>query len=134
MARLRKARGIWDSFVLHVDFQVPPCLTFTAVTILNSRHLSHYHCDVCGIQGDYLMALKKLSSLIALLLLFLMAFVSSSLACPASSAPSNVPSPPGRSMLCSYNGTLGASASGLSSCCLRSALAASRLCFFDFAM
>lgn len=83
---------------------------------------------------DYRIALKKLSSLIALLLFTLIALVKSSLAFPATMAPSTLPSPAGRSMLCSYSGIFGARLPGSNSACLRSFFAAMRRCFLDFAV
>ena len=62
-----------------------------------------------------------------------MDLVNASLASIASIAPCKLPSPAGRSIVCSCRGIFGARASGLSSCCLRSALAATRRCFFDLA-
>ena len=82
----------------------------------------------------YLMLRKKLSSLIELLLFALIAFVSSPRLPKASTAPWTVPSPAGRSMLCSCNGILGANDSGCRRACFRSRLAANRLCFLDFAI
>lgn len=80
------------------------------------------------------MAFKKFASLMPERLFLLNDLVSDSLAPAASMAPSTVPSPAGRSTVCSCSGTFGAMASGFISCCLRSALAAMRRCFFDLAI
>lgn len=80
------------------------------------------------------MAFKKFLSLIPALLLSRIAFVNSPLASPALRAPSTVPSPAGRSIVCSYIGTLGTSIPGFASCSFRRRLAAKRRCFFDLAI
>lgn len=59
--------------------------------------------------------------------------VNSSCARYACLLPCKVPSPPGRSIVCSYSGIFGARESGLSSCCFLRAFAAIRRCFFDLA-
>lgn len=83
---------------------------------------------------DYRILFKKFASLIPFRLLSRILFVSSSLASTAFRAPCKLPSPAGRSILCSYSGIFGARASGFSSCCFRKAFAARCRCFFDFAV
>ena len=63
-----------------------------------------------------------------------MDFVRASLASMAAIAPCRLPSPEGRSIVCSCRGIFGARASGFMSCCLRRAFAATRRCFFDLAV
>ena len=79
------------------------------------------------------MVFKKLASLISLRLFVRIALFSSLRASSARRAPSNVPSPAGRSRVCSSSGILGPIASE-SRRCRRCARAARRLCFFDFAV
>lgn len=98
-----------------------------------SAHRASMQQELHAQRCDYRISLRKLASLILCLRLFRIAFVKSCRASPASLFPATVPSPFGRSTLCSYSGTLGANDSGSSNCCLRKALAANRLCFFDFA-
>lgn len=118
-----------------------------ASSLLYSSHLCQRRVRLLGLRKSlhipipdrsynplYPIAFKKLSVLIFFLRFSLIAFVNPSLACPASFAPSNVPSPPGKSTVCSYNGIFGASDSGFCSARFLSALAARCRCFFDFAI
>jgi hypothetical protein len=83
--------------------------------------------------NDYPIAFKKFFSLISARLLPLIALVNSSLAPAASTAPAKLPSPAGKSIVCSYIGTLGTSISGFMACSLRNRFAATRRCFLDLA-
>ena len=82
----------------------------------------------------YPMAFRKFASLIVARRLFRIALVNSSLAPAACAAPRNVPSPAGKSTVCSYTGILGTSSSGCRACSLRRRFAATRRCFFDLAV
>lgn len=75
------------------------------------------------------MLFKKLASLMAFFLDFLIANVNSSLASIACIALSIVPSPDGRSIVCSSSGILGMLASGFFKAAFLAAFAAFRLCF-----
>ena len=97
----------------------PPCVDSCAATVCNPRYLRPFilykpnpfpailQCTTLSsttstmLSKTYPIALKKLSSLIAFLLLSRMALVNPLLASPACFAPSTLPSPPGRSTLCS---------------------------------
>lgn len=82
----------------------------------------------------YPIAFRKLASLIEALRLFRIAFVSSSRASAARTAPASEPSPAGKSIVCSYMAIFGAIISGFMACSLRRRFAARRRCFFDFAV
>lgn len=123
-----------DHFTVHPTlFHAPGHQTTLSYRSPTISHLA-FHTNTTNPNPNYLIALKKLSSLILLLLLSRIALVNSCLASSASKFPFTVPSPAGKSTVCSYSGILGASIFGSRSCCFRSALAAIRRCFLDLAI
>jgi hypothetical protein len=97
-----------------------PTLPLSSILLSKKPHLTHRP--------------QKVVLLNPFLLLSRIAFVKPPLASPAFLAPSKLPSPPGRSTLCSYTGILGTKLSGFSSARLRRAFAVRWRCFLDLAV
>jgi hypothetical protein len=111
------------------SYTPPQPISYTIIPI--SQSPSHNPNPI--LQPIYPIAFKKFFSLICARRLFRIALVNSSRAPAASTAPATVPSPAGKSMVCSYRGILGTSSSGFARCSFRSRFAARRRCFLDFA-
>lgn len=139
--RLRVFHVCYHTTQLHTSRLAPPLMSDLIYTASSHRppnrlppSPSFSFCSSPNAQPLYPIVFRKFASLIPALRLSRIAFVSSSLAPAAFTAPSSPPSPAGKSIVCSYSGTLGASSSGFMACSLRSRLAATRRCFFDFAV